>query len=195
MIERFDAVVASSVCEALVGLVDELCAASARRGRPRSPVHYSYRGDLDDSGQALARRALQACVERIATLPGPGAETMFTETVSLTVMGAGESIASHADNCQLDTEGRWAPSEYRQRCLSALLYLNHDFDGGELVFDQQGLEIKPHEGLLVVFPSDHAYTHRVNAVRSGRRYVLAIWLTVHRWHALLPERIPVRWPR
>lgn len=191
MVEQFVGALAPAPCDDLAALLDGLIAGCEAGGRPRSSLTYSFRGDLPQAAQS----ALQACIERISAPAGEGSQTLFAETIALTALGEGDSIPAHADNCMLDAQGRWVPSEYRQRCLSALLYLSESFEGGELVFDAQGLRIQPRKGLLVVFPSDHRHVHRVECVRAGRRHVLSIWFTVHRWHALLAQRVIVRWPR
>jgi len=64
------------------------------------------------------------------------------------------------------------------RDLSIVYFLNDDFAGGELVFPQLDLTIKPAAGTLVCFPSDHNYIHGVQPVTSGHRYTLVTWLRV-----------------
>jgi len=65
-----------------------------------------------------------------------------------------------------------------QRDYTALVYLNDDFTGGELVFPALDVLITPQPGLLVSFPSNHKFVHAVPKVRSGKRYSLPVWFTV-----------------
>jgi hypothetical protein len=44
------------------------------------------------------------------------------------------------------------------------LYLNDDFDGGELEFQNLPIKIKPESGMLVVIPGGQEYSHRVGKV-------------------------------
>jgi len=44
-----------------------------------------------------------------------------------------------------------------QRDVSAICYLNDEFDGGEICFEQAQLTVKPRRGLLLAFPSDAAH--------------------------------------
>lgn len=61
------------------------------------------------------------------------------------------------------------------------LFLTDDYEGGELVFPDLGLSIKPNKGDLVLFPG-HCTNHGVNKVTKGTRVnVLAII------HELVPE--------
>ena len=56
---------------------------------------------------------------------------------------------------------------------AAILYLNDDYEGGELFFENVGLEIKPERGSLLVFPGTEEFSHGVNTVKSGPiRYVI-----------------------
>ena len=61
------------------------------------------------------------------------------------------------------------------RVLSVLLYLNDDYNGGEITFRQSGVTIKPEAGSLVFFPSNFLYVHEVAPVVKGPRYALPTW--------------------
>lgn len=60
---------------------------------------------------------------------------------------------------------------------AANLYLNDDFEGGELFFPERNLSIKPKAGQLVLFPGGNEYIHGVKPVTSGERCVLFSPLT------------------
>ena len=64
------------------------------------------------------------------------------------------------------------------RDLSTILFLNDDFEGGEFVFPDLRIRIKPEPGLLVAFPSSEFYLHMVEPVTSGTRYAMVNWMTV-----------------
>ena len=60
--------------------------------------------------------------------------------------------------------------------MSAVLYLNDDYSGGELSFVKQKIKIKPKAGSVVVFPSTEKFTHYVNKVTSGMKFfVPSLW--------------------
>ena len=63
----------------------------------------------------------------------------FSNKTNYEVRGQTEmSHAFHADNCQLKkTECDPAPPAYFYRDYSALLYLNREFSGGNLVFAER----------------------------------------------------------
>lgn len=62
------------------------------------------------------------------------------------------------------------------RVISAICYLNDDYEGGELEFINFGITIKPEKGTLILFPSNYAYRHIAHPVKSGTKYALVTWL-------------------
>ena len=62
--------------------------------------------------------------------------------------------------------------------ITVLVYLNSDFEGGELCFLPEGEALKappmilPYEGLVVIFP--HHFLHQAKAVRQGTKQLLKI---------------------
>jgi predicted 2-oxoglutarate/Fe(II)-dependent dioxygenase YbiX len=62
--------------------------------------------------------------------------------------------------------------------LSIVLFLNDEFEGGEFVFPDLHIQVKPKPGLLVCFPSDQNYLHGVNSVKSGERYSIVSWARI-----------------
>lgn len=60
--------------------------------------------------------------------------------------------------------------------LSSVIYLNDDYDGGDLYFPDHGIEIKPEAGDFITWPGNGWYQHGVKEVRNGVRYTLSIWV-------------------
>ena len=61
------------------------------------------------------------------------------------------------------------------RVLSVLLYLNDDYEGGEITFKNSNLTLKPESGSVLFFPSNFLYIHEVAPVTKGPRYALPNW--------------------
>lgn len=61
--------------------------------------------------------------------------------------------------------------------LATLLYLNDDYEGGELHFPKQDLSIRPDKGSLLCFKGSAGYTHEVKQIKGNNsRYVfVAFW--------------------
>ncbi|XP_010609973.1 prolyl 3-hydroxylase 3 [Fukomys damarensis] len=101
----------------------------------------------------------------------------------------------HADNCILDPDSGecWRePPAYTYRDYSGVLYLNDDFQGGDLFFTQPNAltvtaQVRPRCGRLVAFSSGVENPHGVWAVTRGRRCALALW---HTW---APEHQEQEW--
>ena len=80
----------------------------------------------------------------------------------------------HSDSDHfLPAEGLW--KKVIDRDMSMLLYLNQDFEGGELSFRQFNFIYRPRAGDLLFFPSNGQYAHQALPVRSGIRYVIVSW--------------------
>lgn len=62
------------------------------------------------------------------------------------------------------------------RCISALVYLNDDYEGGELEFVNFKIKIRPQAGMLILFPSNYAYLHTSHPVTNGTKYALVTWI-------------------
>jgi predicted 2-oxoglutarate/Fe(II)-dependent dioxygenase YbiX len=62
------------------------------------------------------------------------------------------------------------------RAISPILYLNDDYEGGEIEFVNFGIKIKPKAGSLLIFPSSYAYRHVAHPVTSGTKYAIVTWL-------------------
>ncbi|MGC2199256.1 MAG: 2OG-Fe(II) oxygenase [Stellaceae bacterium] len=112
------------------------------------------------------------------------ADRLYPETVILTGLGVDGHHSRHADNCRQNEQGDWVANHTPQRDVTAIYYLNDEFDGGEIVFEVQQLVVKPRRGLLLAFPSDAAHIHEVLPVRIGVRHTMAIWFTKQQRYAI-----------
>lgn len=61
------------------------------------------------------------------------------------------------------------------RVLSVLLYLNDNYEGGEIEFKHSDIKFKPKAGSVLFFPSNFLYVHEVYPVTRGPRYALPNW--------------------
>lgn len=79
----------------------------------------------------------------------------------------GDEYKYHTDN--------GAGSTGTLRTLSALLYLNDDYEGGEIDFPRQKLKIKPKTGMVVMFPAIANFRHASLPITSGVKYTVVTW--------------------
>jgi predicted 2-oxoglutarate/Fe(II)-dependent dioxygenase YbiX len=61
--------------------------------------------------------------------------------------------------------------------LTAILYINDDYTGGEIDFIHDDIKIKPKSGSMVIFPSDKH--HEVLEILSGNRYMTQTYVYEH----------------
>lgn len=54
-----------------------------------------------------------------------------------------------------------------------LFYINDDYEGGEVVYTNKGIEFKPKANTILVHGGSEEYTHGVRKVTSGERYTLS----------------------
>jgi len=131
----------------------------------------------------IVTRLVEKCLRSIGSQLLP-VEPLYPETVILAAIGADGYHSRHADNCRQNEQGDWVANHTPHRDVSAICYLNDDFDGGEIFFERAQLTVKPRPGLLLAFPSDAGHVHEVLPVRSGVRYTMPIWFTKQQRFAL-----------
>lgn len=75
-----------------------------------------------------------------------------------------------------------------QRVLTALVWLNHDYKGGETAFPRAGLTLKPRKGDAVVFRNalpggsvDPLTEHAGLPVSRGTKFLYSRWIRESRW--------------
>jgi hypothetical protein len=86
---------------------------------------------------------------------------------------------THADNCSIDPK-TGAVTRFKNWTHSAVIYLNENFEGGEIVYPSLDFEFKPKTGYCIIHPAGAEFLHRVNTVTKGDRYCLVLRL-------ILPE--------
>jgi predicted 2-oxoglutarate/Fe(II)-dependent dioxygenase YbiX len=94
-----------------------------------------------------------------------GVEEMHHEAYNMLRYRGGQEYKAHADG-STDTG----------RSISAIIYLNDDYEGGEIEFVNFGVKIRPEPGMLVLFPSNFAYKHIAHAVTDGTKYAMVTWI-------------------
>jgi predicted 2-oxoglutarate/Fe(II)-dependent dioxygenase YbiX len=92
-------------------------------------------------------------------------ESLYHEGYSLLKYGPDEEYKEHYDG-----------GTNSGRAISAICYLNDDYEGGEIEFPNFNVKIKPQAGMLILFPSNYAYKHIAHPVKSGNKYAMVTWI-------------------
>lgn len=59
--------------------------------------------------------------------------------------------------------------------ISIVIYINDNYEGGELSFPEQNITIKPEAASMVIFPSYPPYYHDPKPVTSGDKYMSPVF--------------------
>lgn len=144
------------------------------RGTSEQSIRTSH--SLSISRYAIFNKAMQSINDKCYSLISLAVENykeMFkidqeiknTEPHTLLRYSGGEQYKFHYDG-----------GTGSKRSISVLIYLNDNYEGGEIEFPNFNLKIKPKAGTLILFPSNYAYGHIAHPVTSGTKYVIVTWL-------------------
>ena len=126
-------------------------------------------GDLREQIVSLVKRAYTTIIPE--TL---GREIEWFENPQVLRYEPGGLYGPHSDSDHyIAAESQWR--KVIDRDVSLLIYLNEDFDGGELSFRQFNYRYKPCTGDLLFFPSHGHYAHQALPTTRGIRYVIVSW--------------------
>ncbi len=81
------------------------------------------------------------------------------------------AINPHSDQFDYKQKGA-GESTSKYVTKGYIIYFNDDFSGGEVVYTNKNITLKPEAGMLLVHPGTQEYEHGVKAVTSGERYIL-----------------------
>lgn len=121
---------------------------------------------LYDMHQSIFNK-LRTCVDEYSNYWGVGIR--FYEAFNFVKYeGAGTHFRIHADH---------GPTYVAT--ISAVIYLNDDYEGGELYFPRFDLNYKPKQGDIVVFPSNFIYEHASKEMINGTKYSIVVMMDYH----------------
>ncbi len=101
---------------------------------------------------------------------------IYSDSIMLCRWDVGKQLTPHIDNQDShDYSTPW-------RTYSSLVYLNEEFEGGEIFFPRCNEVLKPTTGMLVIFSSGPEHEHGVKAVTAGMRYTMPSWYTTDESH-------------
>lgn len=90
-----------------------------------------------------------------------GVTTQLKSTYSFRFYNPSDCYEWHCD---------WNPDIWS--VLSYVLYLDDDYEGGDLLFSAQRLRIRPAAGSILAFPADLAHVHKSTKIRSGLKSIV-----------------------
>lgn len=131
--------------------------------------------DMTEHQRMLDEPALRAIKTRIE--PQMDCRIDWFEQPHILQYEPGGFYSCHADSESLnESSNLW--ERVLDRDVSMLLYLDDDYEGGELVFPNFDFTLRPRSGMLVFFPSDSRYRHAALPVTAGMRHAIVSWMSL-----------------
>ncbi len=121
---------------------------------------------------SIMSRALGRAITRIRAfykLTAP----IYPDLLQIVRWCTGVSMPPHADNANPD--GSLHKMAYRD--LAGIMYLNDDYEGGELYFTALDIAVKPRRGMLVGLTAGFHHEHAVLRVENGTGLTMPFFLT------------------
>jgi hypothetical protein len=98
---------------------------------------------------------------------------IYPDLLQIVTWKPGMFMPPHADNANPDR----SQHKMAYRDLSGIIYLNDDYDGGELYFTALDIAVKPRRGMFVGIAAGFHHEHAVLRVDSGTRLTMPFFLT------------------
>lgn len=170
-IVEFKNYLSKDMCEKIISYYDdadhlwqETCFFNARVMDPYAPASQGISEKIDPSFFNELRQMLSDLAENVMKRP------VRNLTLSAHKWLPGAFAGDHADNAELDG----TPNAWQDNKLVTILYLNDNYDGGNLKFRDHNISIAPGQGTVVVFDVGIGNVHSVSEVTSGERYTMLL---------------------
>ena len=121
--------------------------------------------DFDSWAKHISKTLYECLAQYQSVFPFQGSDKLEEGMVVKYKVGGHYSI--HTDSS--------AQTPYRE--LSAILYLNDDYIGGEIFFPKENLRIKPKAGSCLLFPSCFMFPHTSLPIIKGVKYCIPTWFS------------------
>lgn len=127
-----------------------------------------FYADIQEDAPGLAAMMRQAHGRAAAAIAAYYRLTdpIYADTVQLVRWSEGMHMEPHADRANPDG----SKHAFAHRDFASVIYLNDDYEGGEIYFTAQDLLLKPRAGTLVAFTGGWRHEHAVTRVTRGTRY-------------------------
>jgi 2OG-Fe(II) oxygenase superfamily len=106
-------------------------------------------------------------------------QPIYPDLLQVMSWPVGLHMPPHADNANPDG----SPHAMAHRDFSGIVYLNDDYEGGELYFTALDTVIKPKRGMFVGFTAGFHHEHAVLRVEGNQRLTMPFFFTFDRSRA------------
>lgn len=99
---------------------------------------------------------------------------LYAEYPQFVKWESGWQLTPHCDNCEPDGI---TPNATPWRSHGGVIYLNDDFEGGEIFYPKLNKEIRPKAGMMVIHPAGLPYLHGIKKITQGVRHTISVFFT------------------
>ena len=114
------------------------------------------------------------CMKNIIEKCDISSKTLYVEYPQFVKWEPGWELIPHCDNCEPDGI---TPNATPWRSHGGVIYLNDDFEGGEIFYPKLDIEIRPKPGMMLIHPAGLDYMHGIKKVTSGIRHTISVFFT------------------
>lgn len=158
-------------CEKLIAYYEssaedwmETCFYNARVMNPLAPIKKNLYPEVNEYYFHEIRNKFQKVAE----------ESLGIKLRNLTLSAhkwlPGSFASDHADNAELDG----TPNAWQDNKVVTIIYLNDNYEGGNLTFRDHELSIAPKQGTVMVFDVGINNVHGVSKIESGERFTMLL---------------------
>lgn len=156
---------------------------SRKKGRNNNgyslPFYYKQNSEIESINRELDQIAIKSLLQYYKDCPLSRIFSAPTEGLfSLNVFRTYDKNDSY----------EWHIDQGNMKFIASfLLYLNDDFEGGETMFLNDRLKVKPKKGSVLMFPCGPYFIHKSSRIRSGNKHVIWNCFRDHPYYSLKPK--------
>jgi|694.fasta_scaffold36939_3 predicted 2-oxoglutarate/Fe(II)-dependent dioxygenase YbiX len=151
--------------------------------QPGTPTSYA---NPDPIADFIELESVITAIENIASYQFGANIQRYDDTGRFNRWEIGDLLERHSDSAASPRDGSIDVSQFLGSGIAApppvimyssVVYLNDDYEGGELWFPKQDYKTKPAPGTLILFPATIMYPHEVAEITSGNKYTYSLFLS------------------
>jgi predicted 2-oxoglutarate/Fe(II)-dependent dioxygenase YbiX len=151
--------------------------------QPGTPTSYA---NPDPIADFIELESVITAIENIASYQFGANIQRYDDTGRFNRWEIGDSLERHSDSAASPRDGSIDVSQFLGSGIAApppvimyssVVYLNEDYEGGELWFPKQDYRTKPATGTLILFPATIMYPHEVAEITGGNKYTYSLFLS------------------
>lgn len=177
-IYTIDDIITDDVCHTLINLIEQYSGEESKRIPDTNVRAKSFElKHLNPDTEKYVESILVPSVKKLINI---------FQNYGLTITGSSQPLfrkiygptSCHVDNVfnNIESEDNFTKKELR--CLSVVIALNDNYDGGEFYFPLQKQKVKLKKRQCIIFPPYWTHPHYTGTLKNGTfRYTITFWLS------------------